>query len=97
LKNSSQILKFFSKKKNFYKLYTGSNRTYYIYDAQGSKLRRKLAGTSTTTTDYCDGAEFENNILSRIFTDEGYIEPAVGLPDTIPSKYFYQLKDHFDE
>lgn len=43
----------------------------------------------TTTTDYCGNVIYENGVLSRILTEEGYIT----LSGTTPT-YHYYLKDH---
>ena len=60
----------------------------YTYDANGAKLRtvHNIAGT-TTTTDYCGNAIYENGELKTLFVESGYISFA-------DKKLHFYLKDH---
>ena len=60
----------------------------YVYTADGVKLRasRTVNGT-TTTTDYCGNAVYENGELVRVLTGEGYLSAR-------DSKFRYFLCDH---
>lgn len=60
----------------------------YLYDAAGTKLRvvHHIEG-KTTTTDYCGNAIYENGVLHKLLTEQGYIT----LPDTT---YHYFIQDH---
>ena len=51
-----------------------------------------LAATNiftSTTTDYCGNVIYENGVVSRILTEEGYITLSGATPT-----YHYYLKDH---
>ena len=59
-----------------------------LYDADGSKLRTThVIDGVTTTTDYCDNAIYENGVLDKLLTEQGYIT----LSDAV---YHYFLRDH---
>lgn len=59
-----------------------------VYNVDGTKLRAiRVIGEDTLTTDYCGNAIYENGVLMRLMTDEGYITMA----DTT---YHCFIKDH---
>ena len=60
----------------------------YEYAADGTKLRtvHTINGT-TTTTDYCGNAVYENGVLKMLLNDAGY----VSFPD---KKFHFYIKDH---
>ena len=58
----------------------------YLVDGTKQETVRTVGGT-TTTTDYCGNAVYENGVLEYLLTDEGYATPADG-------KYHYYLTDH---
>ena len=59
----------------------------YIYNAVGQKLSKKVTqGSTITTTDYMDGFQYTNNILSFFPHPEGYV---YALGDTTRYKFFY--------
>jgi hypothetical protein len=64
-----------------FRFFSPSRYIYLSYDASGNKLYKSL-GDGTSTIYYCDGAEFENGVLKRIATEEGYIEPQVEVAGT---------------
>ena len=60
----------------------------YEYAADGTKLRTvHTIGGTTTTTDYCGNAVYENGELKMLLNDAGY----VSFPD---KKYHFYIKDH---
>ncbi len=59
-----------------FRFLTPTRYIYISYDATGNKLYKSLSD-GTSTTYYCDGAEFENGVLKRIATEEGYIDPPI--------------------
>lgn len=59
----------------------------YTYDANGQKLR-KVSTSSTYTTDYIDGIQYQNGVIQFIETEEGRFE------NTGSPVYQYDLKDH---
>ena len=64
------------------------NSIAFLYDANGTKLRTThIIDGATTTTDYCDNAVYENGVLGKLLTGEGYIT----LSDTT---YHYFLRDY---
>ena len=64
------------------------NSISYLYDANGTKLRTThIIDGNTTTTNYCDNAIYENGMLDKLLTGQGYIT----LSDTV---YHYFLQDH---
>ena len=68
---------------------TGGMAT-YLYDAAGIKRKVTHEGAEVNkTTDYCGNVIYENGVLSKILTEEGYIT----LSGTTPT-YHYYLKDH---
>ena len=64
------------------------NSISYLYDADGMKLRTiHIIDGDTLTTDYCDNAIYENGILDKLLTNQGFIT----LSDTV---YHYFLQDY---
>ena len=64
--------------------------TAYVYDAAGGKRQvTHRSGSITKTTDYCGSVIYEDGVIKRILTEEGYIT----LAGTTPT-YYYYLKDH---
>jgi RHS repeat-associated protein len=77
---------------------TGKGTVTYTYDAAGNKLQKisfDLATNQAKTTQYIDGAVYENDVLQFIGHEEGRIrfKPQAG---TVPAslQYDYMLKDH---
>lgn len=69
---------------------SGSRSATYLYDAAGVKHQvTHQGGGVSKTTDYCGNVIYENGVLSKILTEEGYIT----LSGTTPT-YHYYLKDH---
>jgi hypothetical protein len=96
-RNISQIDYNYLNLPQMFKFFSTTRYIYTTYDATGNKLQKQL-GDGTSTTTYCDGTEFENGVIKRIQTEEGWIEPIVTVStDTASFKYFYSLKDHLDE
>ncbi|MFY7665419.1 RHS repeat domain-containing protein, partial [Flavobacterium sp.] len=61
-----------------------SGRIRYTYDALGVKLRKEVDDINgTTTTDYLDGFQYKNEVLSFFSTAEGYVEFKE------PNRFFY--------
>ncbi|MBC7915732.1 MAG: RHS repeat-associated core domain-containing protein [Pyrinomonadaceae bacterium] len=65
---------------------SGNRTMSYTYDASGRKLR-KVSGS--ITTEYIDGIQYDNGVLSFIQTEEGRI-----LKSGTAYNYEYALKDH---
>ena len=73
-----------------------SNRISYLYDADGNKLRVTYTGgllspvpNSVHTVDYCGNYIYEDDTLSRILIDGGYITFESSTP-----KYHFYIQDH---
>lgn len=68
--------------------FEGGNSIAFLYDANGTKIRTThIINGVITSTDYCDNAIYENGVLDKLLTGEGYIT----LSDTV---YHYFLRDH---
>ncbi|MEW7278453.1 DUF6443 domain-containing protein [Aquimarina sp. 2201CG1-2-11] len=68
----------------------GTGNINYIYDANGTKLKKIVPeGSSLTTTVYAGGYVYKNDQLQYIRTPEGYVTP-----EDTRYKYVYQYKDH---
>ena len=68
--------------------FTDGSTIAYTYAADGTKLgTARTVGGTTTTTDYCGNAVYENGTLKYLLTEEGYVTSADG-------KYHYYLTDH---
>jgi len=61
----------------------------YSYDATGKKLRKLSMGSTTTTTDYVDGIQYNNGIMDFIQTEEG-----IAFNTGSGFIYHYNLTDH---
>lgn len=64
------------------------NSVSYLYNANGTKLRTMhVMDKDTLTTDYLGNAIFENGVLTKLLTRQGYI--------TLSDKtYHYYIQDH---
>ncbi|MFY7665416.1 RHS repeat domain-containing protein [Flavobacterium sp.] len=68
-----------------------SGRIRYTYDALGVKLRKEVDDINgTTTTDYLDGFQYKNEVLSFFPTSEGYVE----FKEPARFFYVYNYTDH---
>ncbi|RFM29176.1 RHS repeat-associated core domain-containing protein [Deminuibacter soli] len=69
---------------------------FYIYDAAGNKLEKRVVeGSKTTTTDYLGGFVYENNHLQFFGHEEGRVRVLRdGSGTTTGYAYDYFLKDH---
>jgi len=77
---------------------SAGNKTVYLYDAAGRKLRTQIYEDSKlkTTIDYCGAFEYENNRIKYIHTPEGRITYTISSDDskaTLVVSYEYDLKD----
>jgi RHS repeat-associated protein len=66
----------------------------YIYTASGQKMQKIVTeGTSTTTTDYLGGYQYQNTVLQFFPTAEGYVKntPVSG---TNAYSYVFNYTDH---
>jgi RHS repeat-associated protein len=75
------------------KVTKGTQSVNYLYDANGTKLQKKVTGgTTTVTTDYINAAVYIDNSLSFVNHAEGRIRY---IP-TATNKYLYDyyIKDH---
>ena len=75
------------------------NKIEYLYDATGRKKRKVVtAGTNITTTDYLDGFQYTDAMLSFFSDAEGYVNVTYCEECETESKlrfnYVYQYKDH---
>ena len=68
--------------------FEGGNSISYLYAADGTKLRTTYkTGNATTITDYCGNAIYENGVLVKLLTEDGYI--------TVSNNQFhYFIQDH---
>lgn len=62
----------------------------YVYDANGSKLRRVIG---SNTTDYIDGIEYDGGVITFIQTEEGRALPN----GATLYNYEYNLSDHLGD
>lgn len=54
--------------------FEGGNSISYLYAADGTKLRTTYkTGNATIITDYCGNAIYENGVLIKVLTEDGYI------------------------
>ena len=68
--------------------FEGGNSIAYTYAADGTKIRTThTTGSNTVTTDYCDNAIYENGVLVKVLTEDGYIT----VKDAKPH---YFIQDH---
>lgn len=75
----------------------GQSKIYYTYNAVGTKVKKVVldAATGTTTTDYLDGYQYQNEKLRFFPTTEGYVSCTNTSGGTV-FKYVYNYKDHLD-
>ncbi|WHT39831.1 RHS repeat-associated core domain-containing protein [Myroides sp. mNGS23_01] len=60
----------------------------YLYTATGEKIQKKVTqGSTTVVTDYVDGFQYVNGVLSFFPTAEGYFNAET-------QNYVYQYRDH---
>lgn len=70
--------------------YQNGNMASYVYSAAGGKLSVSYqTGTGNTSTQYCGNIIYDNNNLSQVLIDGGYIT----FSGTTP-QYHYYLQDH---
>ena len=70
--------------------YQNGNMASYVYSAAGGKLSVSYqTGTGNTSTQYCGNIIYDNNNLSQLHIDGGYIT----FSGTTP-QYHYFLQDH---
>jgi RHS repeat-associated protein len=81
----------------------GKGNVYYVYDANGIKLKKIVldnVASTTTVTDYLGPMVFENNEVKYIAHDEGrarvkpFPSPLPNDPPPADFKYEYYTKDH---
>jgi len=54
-------------------IFENGNRIKYYYDASGTKWRKVVSGSDTSTTDYVGNMMLENDTLKIIHTAEGRV------------------------
>ncbi|WP_336616314.1 RHS repeat-associated core domain-containing protein [Bacteroides acidifaciens] len=60
----------------------------YLYAVDGTKLRSTyISGNDTTTISYFGSAVYENDVLAKVLTSDGYITPSDG-------EFHYYFCDH---
>ena len=68
--------------------FEGGKSISYLYAADGTKIRTtRVTGSTTLTTDYCNNAIYENGVLTKVLTADGYLTPA-------DAKLHYFMQDH---
>lgn len=68
--------------------FEGGNSISYLYAADGTKLRTTYkTGNATTITDYCGNAIYENGVLVKVLTEDGYITAS-------NNQFHYFIQDH---
>ena len=68
--------------------FESGNSINYLYLADGTKFRTTHAtGSNTVTTDYYKNAIYENGVMVKVFTENGYIT-------VNDSKFHYFIQDH---
>lgn len=68
--------------------FEGGNSISYLYAADGTKLRTTYkAGNATIITDYCGNAIYENGVLVKVLTGDGYITAS-------DNQFHYFIQDH---
>ena len=70
--------------------FANGNKTKYVYDADGSKLRTTHESVVTNTTDYAGNFVFEDGKLDKYLFEGGYCSFDANLQPT----YHYYEKDH---
>jgi RHS repeat-associated protein len=75
--------------------FSNGNNIKWVYDAEGNKLRKVTkTGATTTTTDYCGGIEYKNNVMNAIYHSEGRLTAGAGIAPFSQPRYEYTLTDH---
>ena len=65
-----------------------SNSISYLYATDGTKLSTThVMGNNTTVTDYCGNAIYENGVLVKVLTEDGYIIAS-------NNQFHYFIQDH---
>ena len=68
--------------------FEGGKSISYLYAADGTKIRTtRVTGSTTLATDYCNNAIYENGVLTKVLTADGYLTPA-------DAKLHYFMQDH---
>ena len=68
--------------------FEGGNSISYLYAADGTKLRTTYkTGDATIITDYCGNAIYENGVLVKVLTGDGYITAS-------DNQFHYFIQDH---
>ena len=68
--------------------FEGGNSISYLYATDGTKLRTTYkTGNATTITDYCGNAIYENGVLVKVLTEDGYITAS-------NNQFYYFIQDH---
>ena len=68
--------------------FEGGNSISYLYAADGTKLRTTYkTGNATIITDYCGNAIYENGVLIKVLTEDGYIT-------VLNNQFHYFIQDH---
>ena len=71
-------------------LFSDGNKIEYIYNATGVKLQKKVTATQSSVIDYCDGFQYENDVLAFFPHAEGY----VAVTDGTYYNYVFHYTDH---
>jgi hypothetical protein len=72
----------------------GSNKITYLYSADGTKVKKTVVESgSTTTTDYLGGYQYKNAVRQFFPTAEGYVKATVS-GTTYNYNYIYNYIDH---
>lgn len=65
-----------------------SSSIFHFYAADGIKFRTMhVIGNDTTVTDYCGNAIYENGVLAKVLTEDGYITAS-------DNQFHYFIQDH---
>ena len=68
--------------------FEGGNSIVNLYAANGTKFRTtRVTGSNTITTDFCNNAIYENGILAKVLTEDGYLT-------VTDAKTHYFIQDH---
>ena len=61
--------------------FEGGNSIVNLYAANGTKLRTtRITGNTKLTTGYCTNSIYENGILAKVLTEDGYSGPMFPKP-----------------
>ena len=68
--------------------FEGGNSIVNLYAADGTKFRTtRVTGSNTVTTDFCNNAIYENGVLVKVLTQDGYMTVK-------DAKLHYFIQDH---